>query len=100
MRNNSLQQFVRLRQELTQERGRMEERLRQINEALGEIPLPSLSPIQGATGQSTGRIGRQRRRGSRGGQSLRERVLAVLRRGAMTKEQVLAAVQSAGYKFS
>ena len=101
MRNDSLQQFVRLRRELTAERGTLETRLRQINEALGEMPLPSLSPIQGATGASTGSIGRGRRgRASGGGQSLREHVLAVLQNGAMTKEEVLAAVQRAGYKFS
>ena len=100
MRNDSLQQFVKIRKNLNDERGRLELRLRQINEALGEMPLPSLSPIQGAIGQSTGGRGRQGRRGSRSGQSLREHVLAVLQRGAMTKEEVLAAVQRAGYKFS
>ena len=94
MRNDSLQQFVKIRKELNDERGRLALRLRQINEALGEIPLPSLSPIQGASGQ------RQGRRGSRSGQSLREHVLAVLKRGAMTKEGILDAVQRAGYKFS
>src|SRR5687768_6425913 len=98
MRKDSLQQFVRIRKNLNDERGRLEMRLRQISEALGEMPLPSLSPIQGATGQ-TGR-GRQGRRGSRSGQSLREHVLAVLQGGAMTKEEVLAAVQSAGYIFT
>src|SRR5688572_14455691 len=100
MRNDSLKQFVKLRQDLSQERGRLEERLRQISEALGEMPLPSLSPIQGATGQSNGVRGRQGRGGSRSGQSLREHVLAVLQQGAMTKEEILAAVQGAGYKFS
>jgi hypothetical protein len=100
MRNDSLRQFVRLRQELTQERGRLVTRLRQINEALGEMPLPSLSPIQGATGQSTGARGRMGRRGSGGGQSLKDHVLGVLQSGPMTKEEVLAAVQKAGYKFS
>lgn len=102
MRNNSLQQFVRLRQELSQERGRLEERLRQINEALGEMPLPSLSHIQGAIGQSIrGKTGGRRGRVSgAGGQSLREHVLAVLANGPMTKEDVLSAVQKNGYKFS
>lgn len=104
MRNDSLQQFVRIRQELNEERGRLEMRLSQINEALGEMPLPSLSPIQGATGQSTSQStsgrGRRGKRGSGGGQSLREHVIAALQGGAMTKEEVLAAVKKGGYKFS
>ena len=100
MRNDSLKLFVRLRRELTEERGSLEARLRQINEALGEMPLPSLSPIQGATGQSTGAKGRRGRKGSGGGQSLRDHVIAVLQGGAMSKEEVLTAVQKGGYKFS
>jgi hypothetical protein len=102
MRNDSLQQFVRIRKELNDERGRLEMRLRQINEALGEMPLPSLSPIQGATGQSTGARGQVRRgrRAAGGGQSLKDHVLAVLQEGAKTKEEVLAAVQKRGYRFS
>lgn len=101
MRNDSLQQFIKLRRELTEEGGRLEMRLRQINEALGEMPLPSLSPIQGAIGQSTGAFDRARRgRPSGAGQSLRDHVLAVLQNGPMTKEEVLAAVQKRGYKFS
>ena len=100
MRNNSLQQFVRLRQQLTQERGQLEERLRQISEALGEMPLHSLSPAQGATASAPAQPSRRGKRGSGGGQSLREHVLAVLQNGAMTKEEVLAAVQKRGYKFS
>jgi hypothetical protein len=102
MRSDSLQQFVRLREQLTQERGQLEQRLRQISEALGEMPLPSLSPIQGATGQRTGgtAVGRKGRVSGAGGQSLRDHVLAVLQNGAMTKEEVLAAVQRGGYQFS
>jgi hypothetical protein len=46
---DSLQQFVKLRRELTEERGRIQERLSQINEALGE-----LSGGQAAAGEPTG----------------------------------------------
>ena len=100
MRKDSLQQFVRIRQQLSEERGRLEMRLREINEALGEMPLPSLSPIQGATTPSAGGRGRRGKRGSGGGQSLRDHVIAVLQGGAMSKEEVLTAVQKGGYKFS
>lgn len=99
MRNDSLQQFVRLRQELTEERKRLEARLGQINEALGEMPPHALSLVQGANGRSTGTVAR-RGRASGGGQSLKEYVLAVLQNGAMTKQEVLEAVQKRGYRFS
>jgi hypothetical protein len=100
MRNNSLQQFVRLRQQLTQERGQLEQRLRQISEALGEMPLPSVSAIQGATPSAPSQPARRGRRAAASGQSLREHVLQVLQEGPKTKEEVLDAVQKRGYKFS
>jgi hypothetical protein len=51
MRIDSLQQFVKLRRQLTEEKSSIEAQLREINKALGEAPLPSLSAIEGA-GQS------------------------------------------------
>ena len=106
MRTTSLEQFVRLRRELTQERETLQNRLRDINEALGEMPLPSLSAAQGAAGQSArgklgrGRGGRRAAGGGGGGGSLREHVIAVLQGGPKTKEEVLSAVQNRGYRFS
>jgi hypothetical protein len=113
MRIDTLQQYVKLRRELTQERDQMSQRLNQINEALGELsavapasepaaasePSPSepeRSPAQKpkATGSGRGRAA------SGGGQSLREHVLEVLRNGSMTSREVLDAVQKRGYKFS
>src|SRR5262245_33126288 len=107
MRIDSLQQFIKLRRELTQERESVSRRLAQINEALGELPSPSESAVQGVTEQSsaparpTPRAGGRRAGagGAGGGTSLREHVLAVLREGAKTKEEVLAAVQRRGYRF-
>ncbi len=92
MRINSLQQFVRLRQELSSERERLQVRLREINAALGEMPAPS-SPVPSQPA-------RRGRRAAGSGQSLREHVLAVLQGGPQTKEEVLSAVQARGYKFS
>jgi hypothetical protein len=40
MRNDSQEQFVRIRKNLNDERGHLEIRLRQINEALGDMPCP------------------------------------------------------------
>lgn len=106
MRIDSLQQFIKLRRELTQERDAVSRRLAQINEALGELPSPSESAVQGVTEQSSAPArsvaragGRQAGSGAGGGTSLREHVLAVLGEGAKTKEEVLAAVQRRGYRF-
>lgn len=100
MRNDSLQQFVKLRQQLTQECGQLEQRLRQISDALGEMPLPSVSAMQGATSSASAQPARRGRRAAAGGQSLREHVIHVLQEGAKTKEELLDAVQKRGYKFS
>jgi hypothetical protein len=103
MRIDSLQQFVKLRRELIQERDQVSRRLAQINEALGEMPLPSEAPAQGVSRQSSGRAPQQRAAASGGagggGRSLRELVIEVLGEGAKTKEEVLSEVQSRGYKF-
>jgi hypothetical protein len=106
MRIDSLQQFIKLRRELMQERDSVSRRLAQINEALGELPASSESAVQGVTEQSSAPArsparggGRQAAAGAGGGTSLREHVLAVLREGGKTKEEVLAAVQRRGYKF-
>jgi hypothetical protein len=102
MRIDSLQQFVKLRRELIQERDQVARRLAQINDALGELPAPSSSAAQGASaGQSAARAAQPRAAApqSGGGRSLRELVLEVLRDGPKTKEDVLAEVQSRGYRF-
>jgi hypothetical protein len=105
MRNDSLQHYINLRRELSQERDQLSQRLGQINEALGELSAvapasapssaePEPSPAQPRTASR----GRGRTAGS-GGMSLREHVLQVLRGGAKTKEEVLRAVQQGGYRF-
>jgi hypothetical protein len=102
MRIDSLQQFVKLRRELIQERDQVARRLAQINGALGELPAPSESAAQGASaGQSAARAPQPRAAApqSGGGRSLRELVLEVLRGGPKTKEEVLDEVQQRGYKF-
>lgn len=100
MRNDSLKQFVTLRRALSEERDHLEARLRDINEALGEMPLPSLSPIQGATASAPSQPARRGRKAAGGGQSLRDHVIAVLESGPKTKEEILAEVKARGYKFS
>jgi hypothetical protein len=65
MRTSSLSQFVKLHRQLTEERGTLESRLREIDEALGERPLPSLSLVQGTTDQAETELTRPGRRGKR-----------------------------------
>jgi aminopeptidase N len=48
MRTDSVTEYVRLHRELTEERGRIRERLRQIDEALGQLTPVSISAVQGA----------------------------------------------------
>jgi len=103
MRIDNLQQFVKLRRELTQEKEELSRRLAQINEALGEISSTSSSAAQAVPGQARqvqrGQIRRAGRQPSGGGTSLRELVIQVLREGSKTKEEVLQAVQRRGYRF-
>src|SRR5688572_19390484 len=61
MRTTSLQQFIRLRRDLTAERETLQARLRDINAALGDMPLSSASPIQSATGQGVAGAARRGR---------------------------------------
>src|SRR5262245_2383050 len=99
MRIDTLQQFVKLRRELTQEKEEVLRRLAQINQALGEAAEPRAEAGQAQprqVSQSTGGASRAAATGA----SLRELVLDVLREGAKTKEQVLNAVQQRGYKFA
>jgi hypothetical protein len=93
MRNDSIKRFVTLRQQLAEERTTLEVRLREINDALGQITGAAVSAIPARSGG-----GRRGRKGSGG--SLREHVMAVVQGGPKTKEELLAAVQARGYKFS
>lgn len=65
MRNDSLRNFIKLRHQLATERETLGARLREINEALGELPLPSLSAISGTPEEMTTEQGVSRRGGKR-----------------------------------
>ena len=99
MRTGSLQEFIKLRRQLTQEKESLAQRLAQINEALGAMPLPSLSAGQGAAGRGSSQTARPGRRAAGSGPSLRELVIEALRESPKTKEEVLSAVQKRGYRF-
>jgi len=91
MRIDNLQQYVRLRRDLTNERDAIEARLGQINEALGQAPETKSQRIPIPMGPG---------RKPRGGISLKNLVIEALSSGTKTKEEILEAVQQRGYRFS
>lgn len=102
MKIDTLQQYVNLRRELSQERDELSRRLAKINEALGEISAAApaeAAPTAAAPVPVAAKVKPGRKPIGIGG-SLREHVFAVLQDGPKTKEEVLAAVQKRGYKFS
>ena len=93
---NDIRRFLNLRDSLMQERAKLETRLREINQALGESNLSTSqeSPTLPAKGAA--------KRGGRraGGISLREAVLQVTSKGPLSKEDILNGVKQLGYRFS
>ena len=93
MKIDNLRRYVDLRNSLTREKAQLQERLEQINQALGETTPPAAARI-GTTGPA------RRGRPAASGLSLREAVLQVTSQRPMTKQEILDAVQSLGYRFS
>lgn len=97
MKPDNLSRFVELRNALMRERRELEQRLRRINEALGEGV--SASGARAAAMVSAQPVRRGRPAGG-GGLSLRETVLKLTAQRPMTKEEILKEVQVLGYKFA
>jgi hypothetical protein len=91
MKIDNLRRYIGLRDSLISEKSNLEQRLRAINEALGQPSLTSATPSS---------IGGRRGRPARGAISLRDAVLQVTSRSPLTKDEILKAVQGLGYKFS
>ena len=87
--NDKLQQYLSSLKALHAEKARLEARLEQINAALADTP-------GAARGRRTARRGRTRRNGL----SLREAVVQVTRSRALSKPEILQAIQRIGYKFA
>jgi hypothetical protein len=89
MKTDLLQKYISMQSSLQREREELLTRLRQIEDALGAVP--SIPSKAGASG----------RRG-RGGNPmpLRDAVIQVTARRAMTKEEIVEAVQRLGYRFT
>jgi hypothetical protein len=100
MRNDPLQQFAKLRQQLLQEKSQIEARLGEINRVLGSETTPSATPPADLPGDvaPVGRRGRGRRGGNE--MSLREAVLQALAHGPVARKDLVKAVQDVGYKFT
>ncbi len=93
-----LQQYHALRSALAKERETIEERLQEINTALGTggsaIPLAS-PPTPKKLGRPPGK-----RKSVENTMPLREAVLKVLTATPVTRQELLAAVQKTGYRFA
>ena len=90
--NDKLQQYLASLKALHTEKARLEARLEQINAALADTP----GAATGRRGRRVGRRGRARRNGL----SLREAVVQVTRSRALSKPEILQAIQRIGYKFA
>ena len=90
--NDKLQQYLSSLKALHAEKARLEARLEQINAALSDTP----GAATGRRGRRVGRRGRARRNGL----SLREAVVQVTRSRALSKPEILQAIQRIGYKFA
>jgi hypothetical protein len=89
---NDIRRYISMRESLIREKAVLEKRLREIVEALGENAQSV--PMQRAP------VAIKSRRARPGGLSLREAVLQVLSKGALTKEEILEGVKQLGYRFS
>lgn len=125
MKNDKLKQYISLREQLLRDKAEYEARLAEINKALGAVavtspvvanpaPVVSVAPIV-RRGRKPGRkpaaasieapvLAKAARGGSRkraqNTVSLREAVLTATKSKPLTRQEILTAVQAAGYKFA
>ena len=90
-----LKQFTELRNRLVTERTQLQGRLTEIDQVLGCFQAPAPAPVT-----KVPKPAKATRRGRHGNSaSLREVVIEATRNKPLTKEEILDAVQQAGYKF-
>lgn len=92
MKNDSLKQYVSLRDALQAERETLIARLQQIEAALGGA-VTSSAPVKGKRGPKPGKRARNE-------MSLKEAVLKVTTGKSLTKDEILAGIRKLGYKFT
>jgi hypothetical protein len=97
---SDIRRYISLRDSLMQEKTKLENRLQEINDALGQGSSPIANTLSGAPAPSL-KVGTRRGRGrASGGLSLRDAVLQVTARGPLSKEEILNGVKQLGYRFS
>jgi hypothetical protein len=113
MKNDKLKQFVSLREQLLRDKADLEARLSEINKALGAVTGAAAAPVvasapaakrgrkpsapKAATAPAAKPAGRKRAQNS---VSLREAVLNATKAKPLSRQEILVAVQSAGYVFT
>jgi hypothetical protein len=98
MTNASIKKFIKLRQQLESERIKVSARLKEVDEALGTIQLPSLAALPKQEGKRRGPKPASKRKVSNE-VSLKDSILKVIGKQQMTKEQILEGVIKSGYRF-
>jgi hypothetical protein len=99
MKMDDIRRYIDLRDSLVREKSELEQRLNQINEALGQADGAPKAAASAPISRSKN-AGQRRGRPARGGISLRDAVLQVTASGPKTKEDILQGVKNLGYKFS
>lgn len=96
-----VQQYLKAREDLLKEKERLEQRLREIEAALGETvtttPAPAAGPVPKKKGRPRGSGGRGR---GKNVISLREAIRRVTWERPLTRKEILDEVLNLGYKFS
>src|SRR5437016_2295432 len=103
MKHDPLTQYISLRDALVREKAELEQRLREISQALGSdqgsvgtaaatSPPPTPRATPAYSGRRTGR--------GNNALSLREAVIEVLSRQPLSRREIIAAVQRIGYRFA
>jgi hypothetical protein len=106
MRLDPLKQYARLHQQLVEEKGKLEDRLREINDVLGEAgkssaaAAPDEPAAERAPAFPTARRGGRRGRPSQNKLSLRDAIVQALAHGPMNRKELVKAVEDLGYVFN
>jgi hypothetical protein len=104
MKLDSLKKFVSLRESLQKEKAVLEQRLAEINAALGVDASSVAAPSPAARKKKAKGAATKapRAKGARGGNtmSLRDAVLKATSEKPLTKQEILKAVDKLGYKFN
>lgn len=97
MKLTSIKQFLKLHLQLSQERAKIQKRLKEVEDALGAFDSIA-APIKSVEGKRRGPKPGSKRKVSNE-ISLKDAVVKVLGKQHLTKEEILAGVLKLGYRF-